>query len=266
VDRWGLIDPQPAWFTVILIAAVGLASYVLLKMYGASGFAWTGFLGGLVNSSVTVAELARRVRETHGRLAPIAYRGMLLATAAMIARNAIILGLLDPSILLSCAVPLTLMLAASLVLARPNGSGGGQTLDGQPLEQLESPFSLMTALRYGAVFLALQVAGTLAQRALGTAGFLFVSAAGGLVSSASAVASAAVLAADGHVSAVTAGTAAVIATLASAAVNLPLVVRASGEPRLTRRVALALAIILAIGTIGAVVQVRYMPLVVARFG
>ena len=90
-DPWGLIEPRAAWVTIILIAGIGFANYVLLKLYGARGIELTGFLGGLVNSTVTVAELASRVRETPV-LAGIAYRGVMIATAAMVVRNANLAG------------------------------------------------------------------------------------------------------------------------------------------------------------------------------
>jgi uncharacterized membrane protein (DUF4010 family) len=57
VGPWDLIEPRAAWVTVILIAGIGFVNYVLWKMYGTRGIELTGFLGGLVNSSVTVSEL-----------------------------------------------------------------------------------------------------------------------------------------------------------------------------------------------------------------
>ena len=83
-----LIEPRAAWLTVLLIAGIGSVNYILWKLYSARGIELAGFLGGLVNSSVTVSELAARVSETHGQIANAAYRGVVLATAAMIARNA----------------------------------------------------------------------------------------------------------------------------------------------------------------------------------
>ena len=59
VDPWGLIEPRSAWITVLLIAALGFTNYVLLKLYGARGIELTGFLGGLVNSTVTVTQRTR---------------------------------------------------------------------------------------------------------------------------------------------------------------------------------------------------------------
>jgi uncharacterized membrane protein (DUF4010 family) len=113
---------------------------------------------------------------------------------------------------------------------------------------------LTAALKFGLVFLALQVAGTLSQRALGTLGFYAVSVAGGVVSSASAVASAASLAASGTLSGGTAATGAVIATAASAIVDLPIVARVGRNRELTRKVAVALAATLLLGAAGVVLQ------------
>jgi uncharacterized membrane protein (DUF4010 family) len=263
VDPWRLVEPRAAWVTVTLIAGLGFANYVLLKLYGARGVELTGFLGGLVNSTVTVTELSQRVRESDGRFADVAFRGVILATAAMLLRNGVILALLAPAAFRQGAVALTLMLLGTAVAVwfRPiqraqsresqvDVEGGS----GQPLPTLQSPFSLTAALKFGAVFLALQIAGTLAQRALGTSGFFAVSLAGGVVSSASAVASAATLAAAGTLSAQVAGVGAIIASGTSALVDLPIVARVARDSRLTRRVGWVLGITILLGITGTIVQ------------
>ncbi len=61
--------------TVIVIAAIGFGNYLLLKLFGRRGVEATGFLGGLVNSTVAVAELSARVKEVGASLASVAYRG-----------------------------------------------------------------------------------------------------------------------------------------------------------------------------------------------
>ena len=125
MDPWGLVHLRTAWVTVLLIAGIGfLANYVLLKLYGARGIELTGFLGGLVNSTVTVAELAGRVGQTP-ELAEVAYRGVTIATAAMVVRNAALLALLAPRALITSAPALVPMLAASAVLSWSRGRAGG---------------------------------------------------------------------------------------------------------------------------------------------
>jgi uncharacterized membrane protein (DUF4010 family) len=265
VDRWNLIDPRAAWVSVVLIAALGFVNYILLNLYGARGIEFTGFLGGLVNSTVTVTELATRVREGNGQLADAAYRGIVLATAAMLVRNGIILGLLAPDAFASASGPLALMLAGAVVAAlwdrrrhltqSDDESGQPRVASAPPsVPVMTSPFSLSSALRFGLIFLALQIAATLAERYLGEAGLYALSIAGGVVSSASTVASAANLATAGSLTARIAGHSAIIASVASAMVNLPLVSRFGGNARLTRRTAVFIGTITALGALGVLAE------------
>lgn len=258
LDPWGLVQPRAAWVTVILIAAIGFANYVLLKSFGAKGVQITGFLGGLVNSTVTVTELATRAKESDGKLQDEAYRGVLLATCAMAVRNAVLLGIVATAALMAALLPIALILAASLLFAvRDFGRKPAKAAEA-PQIPLRSPFSLQSALKFGFIFLALQIVGTLAQNALGHAGFYAVSIAGGFVSSASAVASAAMLAAQGHVTPAVAGIASVLASLASAAVNLVLVARVAHDRKLNLRLGRAIGAVMICGIAGAIAQ-AYVP-------
>ncbi len=254
LDPWGLVEPRSTWATVVLIAALGFVNYILWKIYGSRGTAITAFLGGLVNSTAAVAELASRVRQTDGAFANTAYRGVLLATGAMLLRNAVVLAFLSVAVLRGCALALGLMLVvcAALTWRRPRAPAGPAA--DVPALQLESPFSLSSALKFGGVFLGLEVAGTLGQRTLGTVGFYAVSVAGGLFSSASAVASAGQLAAHGALPVATAANGAVLAALTSALVNLPLIARVAGQPSLTASLRNALLQIVVIGLVGAALQ------------
>lgn len=252
IDPWGLIDPREAWLTVLLIAGIGFANYILWKLFGTRGIEFAGFLGGLVNSTVTVTELASRVAELGGSLVDVAYRGIMLSVAAMAVRNALVLGLLRPESLLVSGSSLALMLIASVLLAFSRKKRAADTSGDKPLD-LKSPFSLFAALKFGAIFLLLQIADTTAQRFFGQFGFYAISVLGGVVSSASAVAAAATLAAAGTISSAVAGVGAILASLASAAVNAVLVARFANSPVLLRRVLASTAVILAIGLSGAAI-------------
>ena len=252
-DPWNLIEPRSTWATVILVAALGFVNYLLWKVYGSKGIEITGFLGGLVNSTAAVAELAGRTAKLGERFIGTAYRGVLLATAAMLLRNAVLLGLLATSVLSRSIIPLGLMLLASVVASRWHLDPSTDDGELAPLE-LEAPFSFKSALKFGLLFLVLHVAGVLGQKYLGTLGFYAVSVAGGLFSSASAVASAATLAAHGHLPVTEAANGAVLASLTSALVNLPLISRVAQQPRLSRALNRALGMIAALGLSGAFAQ------------
>lgn len=252
IGPWGLIEPRAAWITVILIAGIGFVNYILWNVYGSRGAEVTGFLGGLVNSTVTVQELALRVNEAGGGMAAAAQKGILLATGAMVIRNAVLLGIIAPRVFPYAVVPFALMLLASALFAfTPRRSASKDSH--APSLHLKSPFRLSSALKYGLLFLALQVAGTLAQRSYGQVGVYLTSFFGGLFSSANAVAATASLAANGTISNGVAGTSAVLASLMSVLVRLPLVAR-SKERAFAKRVSVALVIIAICGIAGAVLQ------------
>lgn len=254
VDPWGAVDLRATWITVILIAGIGFVNYILWKVYGARGIELAGFLGGLVNSSVAISELSARVRETKGQLLDVAYRSILLATAAMLLRNATLLGILSPRVFVEAAIPLGIMLVACGFFTLIHSQ---RKRDSNPspssLLKLESPFSLKSALTFGLLFLGLQVAGIMGQRTLGQFGLYGVSLFGGLFSSSSAVAAAAALYIKGAIPANVAGTSAVIASLASLMVHLPLVLRAE-EHQLTKRLIRVMAIVSVLGVMGALVH------------
>jgi len=237
VGPWKLIEPRAAWVTVILISGIGFVNYILWKLYGARGTEISGFLGGLVNSNFTVIELASRVKEATGAFVNSSYRGILLATTAMVVRNAALLLVLAPLALVGSLAAFVLMLLVSAALValsyrkREREHSAGDT----PARiELDLPFSLPLALRYGAVFLVLHIVGALMQREFGEFGFYFVCVVGGLMSSASAVAAAATLAAQGSLSPTVAGTGAVLASFTSIAFSLSFVLRTRNGALISR--------------------------------
>ncbi len=256
-DRWDLLDLRAAWIIVMLIAGIGFVNYILLKMYGPKGVALTGFLGGIVNSTVTVTEMATRDRDSGDALTGVAYAGILLAIVASILRNAVLLVLLAPAALVSGMLAFTLMIGAGvvlLVLHYRSVRESESPTQNQSLIPLSSPFSITSAIKYGLVFLAIQVTGILGQRLLGHAGFYFISIIGGVLSSASAVASAALLAAHGTITPSVAAIGAVLATAVSVLVNVVFATRVSKDPGLKKHLTLTMSSLAALGILGVIVQ------------
>lgn len=249
----GLIQPRAAWATVILIAGIGFVNYVLWKAFGARGVTIAGFLGGLVNSSVTVNELASRISVSAvGAVAAAAYRGILLATVAMVMRNMVILALLAPAVAVAGIGAFGAMLAATaffVFVRRHPADMASLPADETQENQIVLPFSLWSALKYGLIFLLLHIVGVLTQKYFGNVGFYVVSVIGGAVSSASAVAAAASLAAEGKLALDVAATGAILASLASVAINLPFVLRVPNR-RFVLSIAVAMSVIAGVGLAG----------------
>ena len=249
VDPWRLIDPRDVWITVIVVAGIGFANYVLLRLYGARGMYYAAALGGLVNSTATVAELSRELVAAGEALLPMAVAAILLTVVAMFSRNLAILAIFAPPAVATAWWPMALMAGVAALLAwRAHRRGFPRVTE----LKLASPISLKRVLAFGGFFLAIEIAGTLAQRYLGSGGFLAVSVVGGLVSSASTVAAAAILAAHGSISAPLAGVATVFSSVASALINLPLIYQQTRQRPLTRSLTVASVglILLGLATLG----------------
>ncbi len=255
IDRWDLINPREAWITVIVIAGIGFVNYVLLKIYGEKGLYVSGFLGGFVNSSAAAVELAKPLG-TSGTSSGVALAALLLTVVAMFARNLIILALfsLRPRHI-SAAAPLLTMTAVVLVFVRRSKE---RASDAPVQLQLESPVSIKRVLTFAGLFLAIQIISTLGERYFGKFGFLAVSVLGGLVSSASTSAAAATLAGHGEMRSQLAGTGVVLASVASALINLPLIGRSAKNPELSRRLALVTVTVAVIGIVVLMLQ-QYFP-------
>jgi uncharacterized membrane protein (DUF4010 family) len=250
VDPWHVIDLSAAWTVVLVISAIAFGNYILLRLYGTRGVRWTGLLGGLVNSTATVAELASRTRGDPGRLSVFALLGMMTANAAMLVRNGFILGVFDRRALSYGWVSVGVMMCASALLALRVHVADTETA---PL-QMRSPISLRHALTFGVVFVAITLAGQLAYRWLGQPGFLLVSILGGAVSSASTSAAAGILAAKGALAPPLAGYSVVLASMSSLVFHVPTAKMAGLDRQDTRQLALLSGIILAAGLAGLAAQ------------
>jgi uncharacterized membrane protein (DUF4010 family) len=250
IDRWELINPRQAWITVVVIAGIGFVNYVLLKMYGTRGMYLSGFLGGVVNSSAAAVELAKPLG-TGGVSSGVATAALLLTIVAMFARNLLILALFSPSAVATAAGPLLAMAIVALIFVHRARAGADET----PAEiHLESPVSLMRVLNFAALFLLIKIVSTLGERYLGKFGFLGVSVIGGLFSSASTSAAAANMVGHGQMQAGLAGEGVVVASVASALINLPILQRTAKNPALLRRLAISTVVLTAVGIACLVLQ------------
>jgi uncharacterized membrane protein (DUF4010 family) len=243
IDPWGLLDPREVWVTVVVVACIGFINYVLLRIYGRQGVALTAILGGLVNSTATAAELSTSLPAAG--LVSQTTQAVLLTSAAMFVRNAVLLGIFARSAVKFVALPLFSMMLVAVYFAYRHREA---ERPGQEVElHLTSPVSLKRVLNFGLLFLVIQTLGTLAVRWLGDSGILIVSVIGGTVSSASTTAAAANLVAHGKVTDMQAGIATVLTSIASTAMNLPIVRRQVKERGVVREIVLATALQAAVG-------------------
>jgi uncharacterized membrane protein (DUF4010 family) len=243
VDPWELVNPKESWLIVVVIAGIGFANYVLLRLYGTRGIYYTALLGGLVNSTAAATELSGLFRHVSGS-ASLAIAVIMVTSVAMFLRNLVILAIFAPAAVGTALLPLLAMALTGLYATWLYGHKRDSQM---PQLSLSSPVSLPYVLKFGGMFIALTAVGTLAQRYLGTLGFFAVSLAGGLVSSASTTATAATLAGAGRITADNAGVAAVLTSMASAFVDMPIIYQRIRDRGVFYRLAAVSALVLVLG-------------------
>lgn len=254
IDPWRLIQPREDWIIVVVIACLGFMNYVLLRVYGSRGVYLTAILGGLVNSTASAAELAATLSGTG--LGSLAVPIVLLTSVAMFLRNITILAIFGHAAVRTAVLPLLVMTAVAAFWIYRGHHGAGNA-EGSPALTLSSPISLGKVLRLALLFLIIQIVATLGQRHFGSMGFEAASLLGGFVSSASATAAAASLAIHHAVTFSQAGTAVVLASMASASMNLPMVHRQKGTRPAMRELLISSALQIAAGVTVLAIQAHW---------
>jgi uncharacterized membrane protein (DUF4010 family) len=254
VDPWHLLNPREAWLTVILIASIGFVNYVLLRLYGGRGIYYTAVLGGLVNSTAAVAELSGPLAAAGSGEINLAMIVNLLTIVAMFGRNLVLLALFSPRAGLLALAPIGIMALGALGFIswqKPHSVV-------HPDLKIGSPISLQRVAVFGVFFVIIQAAGSLGQRLLGQYGTVIVSALGGLVSSASSTAAVGSLSAHGQIGYFAAALSTVVASVASALVNLPILYRRGWDRRMMGKLVLISGAITAMGlaTLGVMYLLR----------
>lgn len=106
---FAVLNPFKIWLMVVLIVGISLGGYVTYKWTGERAGAWaTGILGGLISSTATTVSLARRSRASPGSAKRTAFV-ILIASAVVFLRLAILVGAMQPQFLKNVAAPFGIM-------------------------------------------------------------------------------------------------------------------------------------------------------------
>lgn len=177
---YAVLNPRHVWLMVVLIAGVGLASYVALRVTGArAGALLTGVLGGLVSSTATTVLYARRAAESPA-MERMALTAVPIANLVPLARIALLCAVVAPALLGQLAPAIGAALTAGLavhLLAMHRGPAGER----QPMPEVHNPAALGTALRFAALYAVVLLASAWLQDVAGSRGLYVAALASGLV-------------------------------------------------------------------------------------
>jgi uncharacterized membrane protein (DUF4010 family) len=174
------LTPFQVWMIVVLVSFIGFIGYVLIKVIGAgAGIALTGLIGGLASSTVTTLSFSARSKELPSLNASFAV-AVTLASAIMFPRVVLQIGVFNQPLMTSIALPMMVTGAAGLFMAGFfYWRSRGETVENQEIK-LDNPFSLKSAVTFGAVFATILVATRVATAYLGDAWLPVVALVSGL--------------------------------------------------------------------------------------
>lgn len=210
------LDVSNLFLIVVFVSSISFVSFLLIRSKGAAlGMKVSGLLGGLVSSeaaTISLSNLAKKNRD----LVPMAVAGIVMANATMFVRDLAVCAFSDPSFATAT------ILALPMIVLSAFGFAMGLTVKTKPVSEkleIESPFSVGAALRFGAIFVAISALDVGLQHVLGSGAVLLI-ALGGFASSAAVVASVSTLAFVGTIDPWTAAITAVLATAIASANKL----------------------------------------------
>lgn len=249
---YDVFNPFKFWLFVVLIAALGFGGYVGTKWLGPGrGIAAAGALGGIVSSTALTVSFSGRSRETPEASRAFAL-GIAIAWAMMFGRVFLEVLAAAPLIAPSLAVP--------LVAATVAGVGGAAVLYWRarraesPPVPYANPFSILSAVKFGLVFVAILFVARFAQLRFQDRGVIAVAALTGVLDVDAVTLSIAKLAHSGEVGPDTA-VFAITTAVASNTVTKAMIVAATGARSLSKILLPVVAVTLVAGA-GAVLVSR----------
>ena len=229
IGPYGAIVPRHVGVVVVIICALSLLGYVLVRLLGGrSGWALAGLLGGLVSSTAVTLALSSKARDLQHLVRPLA-AGILLASMVLNVRGFFLAAVFDPPLARYLLPRLGLLFVvgaafAARELMQKDARGGEKGEVG-----LGNPVELTRAVTLGVLFAVILVVARAAQEKLGTAGLWAAGALGGLLDVDSVAVANAGLRKSGVATAAAAGGSFLLATLTNLLVKSGLVLVVGGR-------------------------------------
>jgi len=174
-----VLNPRLIWWMVVLISAVSMIGYVLMRLLGArQGVAVTGALGGLASSTAVTFGLSQKAREAADTLAKYFALGIVIASTIMFLRQLLLTTVIDHTLGYDLILPVTLPTligaSAGIYLWRQRASQQEAALE------VKNPMELWSAIKFGLIFAVVLFVSRAAYQYFGASGFYLAGVVSGL--------------------------------------------------------------------------------------
>ena len=151
---YGFFNPYLIWLLVVFISGISFVSYVAIKIFGPKkGLTLTGFLSGFISTTALSFSLSNQSKK-NGKIINPYLLAITVASSAMFLRMLLEVLVLNQDLLLAAMVPMLSMAIAGFCITlflMWRGDKAEGIMD-KHIMQMKSPFSLLPALKFGAMF------------------------------------------------------------------------------------------------------------------
>lgn len=179
IDPWGVVNPRVLWALAVTVMAINGLGYISLRVAGGRvGLVLAGLFSGFVSSTATIAAMATRARGQPELRQP-AVAGATIAGVSSLVELAIVIGVVNITLLRALALPLAAAALVAVVCAglfalhRSREHIDPRTLQGRP-------FDPKAAMIFVAVIGLTLIASALLTQWLGHSGLVLASSVSGL--------------------------------------------------------------------------------------
>ncbi len=176
---WQALNPYWIWWMVVLICGISFAGYFAIKYVGNKwGTLVTAVTGGLASSTAVTLSLAQFARQHTNKT--LFMGGVFFASSIMFIRMLIEVSIVNSSLLTKLWLP-TLLLFSGVLLAGAWFLRRQQPATSDPQLEIENPFNLSTALKFGAMLAVILVLSEAMKTRFGNEGVYILSVVSGLM-------------------------------------------------------------------------------------
>ena len=169
------LNPSHVWRVVMLVSTIGFVGYFLTHKFDSRMGLWmSGLLGGVVSSTATTIAMGR-LAAANPEQARVALQSAMLAGSVMYVRILVLVGLLNPALVVGLAWKAVALAGAGVLLAWTATWRESRTDAPVPAGHppaVQNPFEVKPALVFAALFVGISVLTTLARTRFGPAGLL----------------------------------------------------------------------------------------------
>ena len=224
-----VLNPRLIWWVVVLISALSMVGYVLMRFLGAKqGIAVTGILGGMASSTAATFGLSNQARAQGASLARYFALGITIASTIMFVRVYVITTVIDAplarALTLPIAIPFVLGVGIAIFLWLRKEGGGEAAL------HVKNPMDLWSAIKFGLMFAVVMFVSKAGYKYFGSSGIYTAGVLAGLVDLDAFTISAAQLARDSILATNTANASILVACATNTLVKGGIAVFLGGRP------------------------------------